>query len=63
MKNAFDFTLKDLFVLTILKFLSWLLGHVKGLSHLKDKIDFKIYDVTAWLTDNCITYTDQYLKK
>ena len=29
MKNAFDFTVKALFVLKIFKFLSWLLGHVE----------------------------------
>ena len=28
MKNAFYFTLKALFVLKIVKFLSWLFGHV-----------------------------------
>ena len=29
MKNAFNFTLKALFVLKIFKFLSWLFGHVE----------------------------------
>ena len=27
----------------------------------KDKVNFKIYDVTAWLTNNCNTHTGQYL--
>ena len=27
----------------------------------KDKVNFKIYDVTAWLTNNCNTNIAQYL--
>ena len=29
MKNAFDFTLKAVFILKIFKFLSWLFDHVE----------------------------------
>ena len=29
----------------------------------KDKIVFKIYGVTTWLTNNCNIHIDQYLKK
>ena len=29
----------------------------------KDKVNFKICDVTAWLTNNCNTLVAQYLKK
>ena len=29
----------------------------------KDKVNFKIYDVSAWLTNNCNTHTAQYLEK
>ena len=49
MKNVFYFILKALFVLKIFKFLSWLFGHVEETAWLewKDKVDFKIYDVTA----------------
>ena len=63
MKNAFYFTSKALFVLKIFKFLSWLFGHVVKQLDKKDKVNFKFYDVTAWLTNNCNTYIDQYLEK
>ena len=50
MKNAFYFTLKALFVLKIFKFLPWLYGgHVEKRLDQKEKVDFKIYDVTTWL--------------
>ena len=63
MKNAFYFTSKALFVLKILKFLSWLFRHVaKGFDQ-KDKINFKFYDVTAWLANNCNTHISQYLER
>ena len=29
----------------------------------EDKVNFKIYDVTAWLTNNYNTHTVQYLTK
>ena len=48
MKYAFYFTLKGLFVLKILKFLSWISGQVEK---------------TAWEINNCNTHTIQYLKK
>ena len=63
MKNAFYFTLKSLFVLRIFKFLSWLFGHAEKRLDLKDKVNFKIYDVITWLTNNCNKHIDQYLKK
>ena len=43
MKNAFYFTLKALFILTIFKFLSWYFGH------LAKRFNFKFYGVTTWL--------------
>ena len=61
MKNAFYFILKALFVLKILKFLSWLFGHVEKRLDQKNKINFKIYDFTAWLTNNYSPYIAQYL--
>ena len=56
MKNDFYFSSKVLFVL--FKFLSCLFGHVaKWLGNFKlvELVNFKIYDVTAWLTNNCNT--------
>ena len=38
MKNAFYFTLIALFVLKILKFLSWLFGHVEKTVQLERKL-------------------------
>ena len=63
MKNASYFTLKALFVLKIFKFLSWLFGHVAKRLDKKDKVNFKFYDVTAWLANNCNTHIAQYLEK
>ena len=63
MKNAFYFILKVLLVLKIFKFLSWLFGHVQKWLDQKDKVNFEIYDVAAWLIDNCNTHIAQYLKK
>ena len=63
MKNAFYFTLKAPFVLKTFKFLSWLLGPVAKRLDKKDKVNFKFYDVTAWLANNCNTHIGQYLKK
>ena len=56
MKNAFYFPLKVLFVLKILEFLSWIFVHVKKELDMKDKVNCKIYDVTTWETNNCITH-------
>ena len=53
MKNVFYFTLKAFFVPKIFKFLSWFFGHVVKLLDYKDKANFKIHDVTTWLTNNC----------
>ena len=63
MKNTFYFTSKTLFVLKIFNFLSWLFSHVaKGLDK-KDKVNFKFYDIIAWLTNNRNTHIVQYLEK
>ena len=54
MKNAFFyFTLKALFVHKILTFLYRLFGHVEKRLDLKDNVNFKIYDVKIWETNNC----------
>ena len=44
---------KALLVHKICKFLSWFFGRVAKRFDRKDKVNFKCYDVTAWLTCNC----------
>ena len=63
MKNAFYFMSKAHFVLKIFKFLSCLFSHVAKQLDKKDKVNFKFYDVTAWLINNYNTCIAQYLKK
>ena len=63
MKNAFYFTSKALFVLKIFKFLYWVFGHEAKQLDNKDRVNFKFYDFTAWLTKNCNTHIVQYLEK
>ena len=60
-KNAFLFHLFVLFSLSrYLNFcLDFLVMYKKGLIR---KIYFKIYEVTAWLTNKCNTHIDQHLK-
>ena len=47
----------------IFKFLCWLFYRVKKRLDYKDKVNFKIYDVTAWLTNNYNTHIAQYLTR
>ena len=54
-KNSFYFASKAVFVLKIFKFLSWLFGHVAKWLDKKENVNFKLYGVTAWLTNNCNT--------
>ena len=63
MKNPFYFTSKTLSVLKIFKFLSSLSGHVAKRFDKKDKVNFKFYDVTIWLTNNCNKHIVQYFEK
>ena len=63
MENNFYFTSKALFVLKITEFLSWLFGHVAKRLDKKDKVNFKFYDATAWLTKNRNTHIVQYFEK
>ena len=56
------FTSKALFVLKIFKFLSRLFGHVAKRLDKKDKVNFKFYDVTAWLTTNFNTHIAQIFR-
>ena len=62
MKNDFYFMLKSLFVLKIVKFLSWLFGQLTKRLDKKDMIEFRFNDVTAWLTNNFSKYIAQYLE-
>ena len=52
MKNVFYLLLKALFVIEILQILSWLFGYVEKRRDNKAKVNFKIYDVTDWTTNN-----------
>ena len=61
-KNAFYFILKALFVLKLFNFLLWRFGHVGKRLDQKGKINFKIYDMITWLTNNCNTHIDQEVK-
>ena len=45
-----------------LSFLSWLFGNVAKHLDKRDKVNFKIYDVTTWLTNNCNTHIVQYFE-
>ena len=62
-KNAFYFTSEALFILKIFKLLSWRFGHVAKRLDIKVKVNFKFYDFTAWLTNNCNTHIAQHLWK
>ena len=62
-KHAFNFTLKTLCVIRIFKFLSRFFCHAEKRLHEKDKVNFKKYIVTTWLTNNCNPHIDQHLKK
>ena len=57
-ENVFyhHFTVNAFFVFKIFKFLSWLLGHVEKRLDLKDKVIFKLYDVTVSERNNARIY-------
>ena len=63
MKNAFYFNLKALTVVKITKFLSWLFDHLEKRLDLRDKVNFKMYDIKIWETNNYNAHVAQYLKK
>ena len=56
MKNAFYFILKALFLLRIFKVFVLTFGHAENQLDEKDKVEFKIYDVTY----NYNTHIAQY---
>ena len=63
MKIAFHFILKALFVRKIFNFVLTFCLFTKKRLHYKDKVNFKIYDVTTWLTNKYNTHIAQYLMK
>ena len=63
MKNGFYFTLKALFVFEIFQFLFRNFGHVGKQFDEKAKANFKIHDITHWITNNYNTRIAQHLKK
>ena len=63
MKNAFHFILKALLFLKIFEFFSRQFGHVEKTAWLESKVNFNIYNVTTWLTNNYNTHIAQYLTK
>ena len=62
MKNAIYFTSTVLFVFKIFKFFSWHFSNGANELDKKEKVNFKFYDVAAWLTNNCNTHITQYLE-
>ena len=63
MRNTFYFMLKALYVLEIFSLLSQRFGYVENQFDKKVKVNFEIYDVTDWETENYNTYIVKYLKK
>ena len=63
MKNDFYFMLKAHLIFEILTFTSWLFGYVEKRLDKKAMVDFKVYDVTDWTTNDHNTHIAQYLKK
>ena len=39
----------------------WLFGHIEKRLDQKNKVNFKIYDVTIWETNNCFPHISQHL--
>ena len=60
MISVFYIILKDIFLIKIFKFSFWLFGHVEN--GLKDKVNFKIYDVII-LINNYNTHIAQYAQR
>ena len=63
MRNTFYFMWKALYVLEIFTLLSQRFGYVENQFDKKVKVNFEIYDVTDWETENYNTYIVKYLKK
>ena len=63
MKNAFYFMLKALFFLEIFTYFVLSFWLCQKWLDKKAMVNFKIYDVTGWTTNNYNTHIAQYLKK
>ena len=63
LNTYFYFILKALFVLKIFTFSCLFFGDAEKRLDKKAKVNFKIYDVTDWTTNDYDTHTAQYLKK
>ena len=63
LKNAFYFTLEALSVLEIFNFLFWFFGSVGKRLVKKAKVNFKIYDVANWETNDYNAHVVRCLKK
>ena len=61
-EKASYFILKAVSVLKIFNFL-FFFGHVGKRLDKKAQVDFKIYDVTVWETNNYNAHIPQYLKE
>ena len=57
----FYFMLNALFVFEIFKLFPWLFGYAGEQFDKKAKANFKIYDVTDWITNNYDRHIAQYL--
>ena len=62
MKIDFYFMLKVIYVLEMFTFLSWLFGDVEKCLDKKAMVNFKIYDVADWASNNYNTHITQYFK-
>ena len=63
MRNTFYFMWKALYVLEIFTLLSQRFGYVENQFDKTVTVNFEIYDVTDWETENYNTYIVKYLKK
>ena len=63
MNNTFYFILKALLVLKYLNFYPCFFGHVGKRLDKKAAVNFKIYGVTNWETNNYEIHVALYLKK
>ena len=60
--NTVCFMLKDLFVLEISKFFSWIFGYVENQLDKKAIVNLKVFDVTDCTTNNYNTNITQYFQ-
>ena len=60
-KHVFFISAEKLFLFS--RHLNFCLDHVEKQLDYKDEANFKIYDVTTWLTNNYNKYIVQYLTK